>query len=243
MNRPLRPSRPFRSRGRPASGLNADWTESVVLRSYDSALTDPEPEAPSPADTVAQPGLPVLVRARVVPGWLVAAAVLLAAAATLVALLWWHHRSRVIEVTNRVLPAYPAGPDAAGCPTISRCQLQLDIGQPLGASARRLFPDAAVQLSESIVDVDTDRTVRTSIVLSDPSGVEVFASAQCVPGAAPLRARTASLPLVGPAQADFVAPGAAGCSVAVSAQIPDSVRVPLAQLKQLVDDPDVQLSP
>jgi hypothetical protein len=118
-----------------------------------------------------------------------------------------------------------------------------DLGQPLTEVARLLFPDATVLSSRSIVDSRSGRTVRTTIVLRAPSGLEVSASAQCVPGAGPVTGRAASLPAAGPAQADFVVAGEPGCSVAVAAQIPRTVPVPLAQLRQLADDPQVQLSP
>jgi hypothetical protein len=180
---------------------------------------------------------------RVVPAWLVTGMLLLACAASVAAALWWQHRSRVIEVTNRVQPYYSAGPDAAGCPILSRCRVTADLGQPLAVAARRLFPDATVLSSLSAVDSGSGRTVQTTIVLRAPSGLEVSATAQCVPGAGPISDRAAALPAAGPAQADFVVAGAPGCSVAVAAQIPRAVPVPLAELRQLARDPQVQLDP
>ena len=220
--------------GRPAR----DWTESVVIRSYEEPLAgaEPDPGRPPAAAAVIRPP-------AVVPAWLVVAALLLSAAACVAAALWWQHRSRVIVVTDRVRPYYTAGPDAAGCPNLSRCVVRADLGQPLSVLARQLFPDATVLSAVSVTRSDTGRTVRTSIVLRTPSGLEVSASAQCVPGAGPIDTRAASLPAAGPAQADFVVGGAPGCSVAVSAQIPRSVPVPLTQLRRLVADPEVQLSP
>lgn len=214
------------------------WTESVVIRSYEAPLADPDPALPFPPpaapDTPAPPP-------RAVPSWLVAAALVLACTACVAAALWWQHRSRVLEVTNRV-PAYStAGPDAAGCPVLSRCRVVPDLGQPLTVQARRLFPDATVLSSLSVVEPRSGLTVQTTVVLRAPSGLEVSASAQCVPGAGPVPGRAASLPAAGPAQADFVVPGAPGCSVAVSAQIPRAVPVPLAELRQLARDPQVQL--
>jgi hypothetical protein len=179
----------------------------------------------------------------VVPAWLVAAAVLLACSALVAAALWWQHRTRVIEVTHRVVPYYPAGPDALGCPTGIRCRVLGDAGQPLAVLARRLFPDATVLSSVAVTTADTGRTVQSTIVLRTPAGLELSALAQCVPGAGPVAARAASLPAVGPAQADFVVPGRPGCSVAVAAQIPRSVPVPLKQLRRLAADPDAQLRP
>jgi hypothetical protein len=212
------------------------WTESVVIRSYEVPLTDPDPTTFPPAAPVAPARLP-----RVLPAWLAAAALLLACAASVAAALWWQHRSRVTEVTNRVQSYYSAGPDAAGCPVLSRCRVAADLGQPLIVEARRLFPDATVLSSLSVIDNRGGRTVRTTVVLRAPSGLEVSASAQCVPGAGPITGRAGALPDVGPAQADFVVPGAPGCSVAVAAQIPRTVPVPLAQLRQLAQDPQVQL--
>jgi len=180
---------------------------------------------------------------RVVPAWLVAAALLLACAACAAATSWWQHRSRVIEVTSRVRPSYSAGPDAAGCPILLRCRVIADPSQPLATAARRLFPDATVLSSLSVVESGSGRTVQTTIVLRAPSGLEVSASAQCVPGAGPITGRAASLPATGPAQADFVVAGAPGCSVAVSAQIPRAAPVPLARLRQLARDPQAQLNP
>ncbi|MDQ1722199.1 MAG: hypothetical protein QOI26_1933 [Pseudonocardiales bacterium] len=216
-----------------------NWTDAVVIRSYDEGLADPEPAEAVP---VAEPAGPSGC-ARVVPAWLVAAAVLLACSASVAASLWWQHRSRIIEVTRRVQPYYTAGPDAIGCPNLSSCLVQADIGQPLNALARRLFPDATVLSSVSVADSDTGRTVQTTIVLATVSGVEVSANAQCVPGAGPISGRAASLPAAGPAQADFVVAGAPGCSVAVAAQIPRGTPVPLAQLERLAGDPRVQLRP
>ena len=97
--------------------------------------------------------------------------------------------------------------------------------------------------SLSVQRLDTDQTVRTTIVLHTPTGLQVSATAQCVPGAGPIPDRAALLPETGPAQADFVVAGAPGCSVAVAAQIPPSVPVPLAQLRQLAGDRQVQLRP
>ncbi len=182
-------------------------------------------------------------RPRVVPAWLVAVAVLLACSALVMAALWWQHRTRVIEVIHRVVPYTPAGPDAMGCPSGTRCQVLADAGQPLAVLARRLFPDATVVSSVAVVDAATGRPVQSTIVLLVPSGVEVSALAQCVPGAAPIPARAAPLPTVGPAQADFVVAGQQGCSVAVAAQIPQSVPVPLRLLQRLAGDPDAQLRP
>ncbi len=224
---------PHFSRHRPADDPEPDWTESVTFMSCDGV--------PVEAAEYGQRAAPTATRAvRVVPGWLVAVAALLAASATAAALLWWQHRSRVIVITHRVLPSYTA--DAAGCPTESRCQVRADTGQPIGATARRLFPDATVISSISVTDLGTGRTVWTTIMLRAPSGLEFSATAQCVPGGGPIPGRAAPLPLVGPAQADFVVPGRVGCSVAVSAQIPRSVPVPLAGLVQLAGDPAVQLS-
>jgi hypothetical protein len=177
----------------------------------------------------------------VVPTWLVAAAVLLACAALVTAALWWQYRTRVVEVTHRVVPYYPAGPDAMGCPSGVQCQVLSDAGQPLAVLARRLFPDATVLSSVSVTDAATGRAVQTTIVLRTPAGLELSALAQCVPGAGPIPIRAAPLPAVGPAQADFVVPGRPGCSVAVAAQIPRSVPVPLEQLRRLAADPDAQL--
>ena len=146
-------------------------------------------------------------------------------------------------VTNRVQPYYSAGSDAAGCPILSRCRVVPDLAQPLTGVARQLFPNATVLSLVSVVESRGGRTVQTSIVLRTPSGIEVSASAQCVPGAGPVTTRAASLPAAGPAQADFVVAGAPGCSVAVAAQIPRAVPVPLAQLQQLAADPQVQLDP
>jgi hypothetical protein len=207
------------------------WDEQVVIRSVESRPADPlTPLAPA-----AQP--------RVAPPWLVAVALLLACAATASAALWWQHRSRIIEVTRHVQPYYTAGADAAGCPIPSRCRVTADLGQPLTVLARRLFPRATVLSSLSVVEVRSDRTVRAAVVLLTPSGLEVAASTQCIPGAGPIPGRAAALPAVGPAQADFVVAGAPGCSVAVAAQIPRSVPVPLAELRQLADDPKSQLTP
>lgn len=219
--------------GRPAP----DWTESVVLRSYDSSLAAPEPPA-----ALEQPGRDQPpARSRVVPAWLVAVALVVAGCATVAASLWWQHQSRTILVTKRVVPSHAAGADALGCPHLASCRVRADLGQPLGSTARRLFPDATVVSSVSVVESDTGQTVLTTIVLHVRSGVEVSATAQCVPDGDPIPGRAAALPTVGPAQADFVVAGSAGCSVAVSAQIPRSVAVPLTQLLKLATDPSVQL--
>jgi hypothetical protein len=214
-----------------------NWTESVVLRSSEGPLSDPDPMAQAEHEMPADRALTT----RVIPAWLVAAALLLACAASVATALWWQQRSRIIEVTERVQPYYSAGPDAAGCPTLSRCQVKADVGQPLNVLARQLFPAATVLSSLSTVLSDTGQTVQTSIVLDDPSGIEVSAVAQCVPGAGPIPGRAAPLPAAGPAQADFVVAGSPGCSVAVSAQIPRAVAVPVTQLQTLVTDPGVQL--
>ncbi|MEO7260568.1 MAG: hypothetical protein ABI047_04835 [Jatrophihabitantaceae bacterium] len=213
-----------------------DRIEPVTIGSYDGALAEPEPVEAFPS--AKPPGRP-----WVVPAWLVAAAMLLACSASVAAALWFQHRSRVIEVINLVQPDYPAGSDAIGCPNLSSCQVQADIGQPLNALARQLFPDTTVLSSVSVTESTTGRTVRTSIVLRSRSGLEVSASAQCVPGAGPVPGRAAPLPTAGPAQADFVSAGAPGCSVAVAARIPRAAPVPLAALRRLAGDPRVQLSP
>jgi hypothetical protein len=214
-----------------------NWAESVVISSSEGPLADPDPtaEPQPPADRTFIP--------RVVPAWLVLAALLSACAASVTTALWWQHRSRVIEVTRQVPSYYSAGPDAAGCPNLLSCQVQADIGQPLNMLARLLFPDATVLSSVTVVRSDTGRTVQTTIVLATRSGIEVSAVAQCVPGAGPISGRVAPLPTVGPAQADYVVPGAPGCSVAVAAQIPRAVRVPVEQLQRLAAGQDVQLDP
>jgi hypothetical protein len=94
-----------------------------------------------------------------------------------------------------------------------------------------------------VVESGSGRTVQTTIVLRTLSGLEVSANAQCVPGAGPITGRAEPLPAAGPAQADFVVAGAPGCSVAVAAQIPRGAPVPLAELRQLARDPQVQLDP
>jgi hypothetical protein len=224
-----------RQTGRPAR----NWTESVVIRTSEGPLSDPDPagelQTPTLADPAGRPG--------VVPGWLVTAALLTACVTSVATALWWHHRSRIIEVTRRIPSYYSAGPDAAGCPNLLNCQVRADVGQPLNLLARRLFPDATVLSSVSVVRSDTGRTVQTSIVLGTRYGIEVSAIAQCVPGAGPASGRAAPLPAAGPAQADYVVAGAPGCSVAVAAQIPRAVPVPVEQLQRLAADPDVQLDP
>jgi hypothetical protein len=215
-----------------------DWTESVVLHSYENALADPEPPPAAELAEATQSPVPP----RIVPSWLVALAVLVACGATVAASLWWQFRSRTIVVTNRVLPSYAAGADAFGCPNLSSCDVRAGIAQPLSTAARRLFPNAMVISSVSVVDSDTGRTVQTAIVLHARSGVEVSATAQCLPDGGPIPGRAAALPQVGPAQADFVVAGKPGCNVAVSAQIPRSVRVPVTELLKLATDPSVQLS-
>lgn len=217
--------------GQPADA-GQHWSDEVILGA------DPLGAQPATRGTGAAAGPP-----RPVPSWLVAAAVLLACAAVLAAGLWWQHRSRVIEVTRQIRSYVPAGPDAAGCPAGSHCQPRADLGQPVNVLARRLFPDATVLSSTSVTDPETGRTVQASVVLRTPSGLLVSATAQCVPGAAPIPSRAAALPATGPAQADFVVPGAPGCSVAVAAQVPRGVPVPLGLLRRLADDPGVQLSP
>jgi hypothetical protein len=203
------------------------WADEIAIWSDDGGPTDPGTGAAS------QP--------TVVPAWLVTAAVLLACSALVAAALWWQHRTRVVEVTHRVVPYSPAGPDAMGCPSGVQCQVLADAGQPLAVLARQLFPDATVLSSVSVTNAATGRTVQTTIVLRTPAGVELSALTQCVPGAGPIPTRAAPLPAVGPAQADFVVAGRPGCSVAVAAQIPRSVPVPLRQLQQLATDPDAQL--
>jgi hypothetical protein len=202
------------------------WADEVILGA----------DTPPVANPAARPPRPV-------PSWLVVAAVLLAGAAVLAAGLWWQHRSRVIEVTRQIRSYVPAGPDAAGCPAGSHCQQRTDFGQRVNELTRQLFPDATVLSSTSVTSPETGRMVQASVVLRTPAGVLVSAVAQCVPGAAPIPPRAAPLPAVGPAQADFVVPGAAGCSVAVAAQVPRGVPVPLSLLRRLAEDPGVQLSP
>ncbi|HEX8768173.1 MAG TPA: hypothetical protein VF714_07370 [Jatrophihabitans sp.] len=216
------------------------WTESVVIRSYEAPLADPDPAMPLPP--LPAPVGPLRLP-RVVPAWMVVAALLLACAAAGTAALWWQHRSRVVEVTNRMQAYYTTGPDAAGCPNLTRCQVRVDPGQPLAALARRLFPDATVLSAVAVTDTRTGRTVHSTVVLRAPSGLEVSATAQCVPGAGPIPGRVEPLPQMGPAQADFVVAGAPGCSVAVAAQIPRAVRVPLVELRQLAVDRQAQLDP
>jgi hypothetical protein len=221
-----------------------DAIEPVLVRFAESQPADPGTADPGTTDPdPIDPRAGHLRAPRVVPAWLVAAALLLACAASVAAALWWQHRSRVIEVTNRIQPYYSAGPDAAGCPILSRCLVSTDLSQPLAVAARRLFPDATVLSSLTVVESGSGRTVQTTIVLHAPSGLGVSATAQCVPGAGPISDRAASLPVAGPAQADFVVAGAPGCSVAVAAQIPRTVPVPLAELRQLARDPQVQLDP
>ncbi|HST48370.1 hypothetical protein [Jatrophihabitans sp.] len=214
---------------RPA-GTDHSWADEMVLFSGEQPVAGPRAGTPA--------GPP-----RLVPTWLVAGAVLLACVAVALAALWWQHRSRVIEVTRQIRPYLPAGPDAAGCPSGSHCQVRSDFGQSLSVQARRLFPDATVLSSVSVTSRETGQTVQTTIVLQTPSGLEVSATAQCVPGAAPIPPRAAPLPVVGPAQADFVVPGTPGCSVAVTAQVPRAVPVPAVLLERLAGDPQVQLGP
>jgi hypothetical protein len=216
---------------RPADLPQPDWDDDIAIEFDD--------RAPAASWSGAAPVSPA--QPTVVPTWLVAAAVLLSCAALVVAALWWQHRTRVIEVTHRVVPYFPAGPDAMGCPRGVQCQVLADAGQPLTVLARRLFPDATVLSSVSVTDAATGRAVQTTIVLRTPAGLEISALAQCVPGAGPVANRAAPLPTVGPAQADFVVAGRPGCSVAVAAQIPRSVLVPVPQLQQLAADPDAQL--
>jgi hypothetical protein len=219
--------------GRRSSRPPTSWADEIAIRPDDGASPVAGAGGPPPSGS----------RPRVVPPWQVAVAILLACSALVIAALWWQHRTRVIELTHRVVPYTPAGPDAMGCPSGTRCQVLADAGQPLAVLARRLFPDATVVSSVAVVDAATGRTVQSTIVLRTPSGVEVSALAQCVPGAAPIPARAAPLPTVGPAQADFVVAGQPGCSVAVAAQIPQSVPVPLRLLRRLASDPDAQLRP
>lgn len=225
-----------------------EQTGPALISSDDGAPFDPRPIDLRPVDpssgaTYAQAASGASEPPRVAPAWLVAVAALLACSAIVASSMWWQHRSRVVEVTHQVKPSYPAGPDSIGCPNLSRCQVRADLGHPLNALARQLFPDATVLSSVSVAESDTGRTVRTTIVLRTPSGVVVSAGAQCVPGAGPVPGRFGSLPAAGPAQADFVVAGAAGCSVAVAARIPRAAPVPLAELQRLARDPGVQLRP
>lgn len=205
-----------------------------------------DPEAAAPGDPEAGGANPAAAagpsgRSRMVPAWLVAVALLLACSASAAAALWWQHRSRVIEVTNLVRPDYPVGSDSSGCPNLSSCQVQVSVSQPLNTLARRLFPDSTVLSSVAVSETTTGRVVRTAIVLRTGSGIVVSAEALCVPGAGLVPGRAGSLPSVGPAQADLVVTGDPGCSVAVAAQIPRAVPVPLAELQQLAGDPTGQL--
>jgi hypothetical protein len=222
--------RPQPRDARHPAGAGDSWADEVVIPSRE------QPAGSRPAGGSGPPP-------RLVPAWLVAVAMLLACSALASAALWWQQRSRVIEVTRQVRSYLPAGPDPAGCPTGSHCQVRSDLGQPLGVLARRLFPDATVLSSVSVTSAESGRTVQATIVLRAPSGLEVSAIAQCVPGAAPIPSRAAPLPPVGPAQADFVVPGGPGCSVSVTAQVPRSVPVPAALLERLAGDPQVQLGP
>ncbi len=213
--------------GRRGGRQQPSWTDEIAIGSDDGAPTDP--------------GTGAATQPAVVPAWLVTAAVLLACSALVAAALWWQHRTRVVEVTHRVVPYSPAGPDAMGCPSGVQCRVLADAGQPLAVLARQLFPAATVLSSVSVANAAPGRTVQTPIVLRTPAGLELSALAQCVPGAGPIPTRAAPLPALGPAQADFVVAGRPGCSVAVAAQIPRSVPVPLTQLRQLATDPDAQL--
>lgn len=231
-----------RRSARTASRSLPDWTDSVVILTGTSALEDSDSHSDVATATLADPLSPARLpsRTRPVAGWLAPVAAVLAALATVVSLLWWQHRSRVIM---RSTEAPAAAADAAGCPTSDRCELQFDVLQPIGAAARRLFPYAAVLSSVSVTDAGSGRTVQTTIVLSETSGIVVSASAQCIPGGGAVPSRTAALPAYGPAQADFVVAGRPGCSVAVAAQVPRAVPVPVAALQRLAEDPAAQLVP
>lgn len=220
-----------------------DPTAPVLIECYDEALDDPE-AVDADLDTVGgRRAAGPSGRPRVVPAWLVTAAVLLACSAGVAAALWWQHRSRVIEVINLVRPAYPVGPDSSGCPNLSSCQVHASVSQPLNTLARRLFPDSTVLSSVTVTETATGRPVRTAIALRTGAGIVVSAEALCVPGAGLVPGRTASPPSVGPAEVDLVVTGDPGCTVAVAAQVPRAVPVPLDELRRLAGDPTGQLRP
>jgi len=210
------------------SRRDRDWLDDIRLTVPD------ETGSPAPGRP-AGPPLP----AR----WAAALAVVALVAAGGAGALLKQRRGQVRTVST-VRYLYPRGVDLTGCPRGDNCVPLEGPGSALADRLPAALRGATVQAESSLFDASTSRTIRTEQVLA-VGRLTVTVTAQCVAGAPAVRDR--DLPPVpgdGRATAAVVRAGRQpGCSVAVVADAPAGAALPLAAVRELAGDPDLQLSP
>lgn len=168
-------------------------------------------------------------------------AVVVAVVALVLAVVALAVRSRT-DTTTEHLPAPVArGVDASGCPIGGSCEVSGDPDPPLTELIERSVPSLNAIVSESVGDVPTTLTYRTTVVALQRGGGTITVYAQCVPRGTPVPPRADPLPAVGPADAAIVVPGERGCSVAVAVHTPAGMPVPLDAVRQIAQLTAVQL--
>jgi hypothetical protein len=150
-------------------------------------------------------------------------------------------RSRTITTTDHMPASVARGVDAAGCPIGGSCQATADPDPSLTELIERSVPSLSAIVSESVGDVPTTLTYRTTVVALQRDGGTIAVSAQCVPRGAPVPPRDDPLPAVGPADAATVVPGERGCSVAVVVHTPAGMPVPVEAARRIAQLTSVQL--
>lgn len=143
--------------------------------------------------------------------------------------------------------------DAAGCPAAVKCVVERVNGSALAAAFGRAFPTGHVESVQQTARAEAlDRPYRVSLIARVDTGA-VRATAQCVPGSAPV---TANVTSIADSRRDFSGntiiyarhvairtPGASGCSVyvQVDTEAHGDDLAPEAAARRLAGDPTVQL--
>ncbi|MGI8666117.1 MAG: hypothetical protein ACR2N4_08820 [Jatrophihabitans sp.] len=169
----------------------------------------------------------------------------LALLAAVTAGIGYHQRGRPV-ISTRVLPASPgqATADLTGCPVGGQCSYGSIPADEFPTTLARLFPAMTPTPMTVVYDAAGATDYRRSLAFSTPSGIHVTIESDYRPDAPAVSAHVSTpIPQQGPADLVLVQPGSrAGDSVAVLAHVPAGVPVPIAELRLLVADPDLQLA-
>jgi len=194
------------------------------MSEHDEIRLDGLPPATPPPPT--GPGLPVR--------WCLLLAVLAVLAAAAGGGLLSYRRAQVRQVTE--VRYRQSAADLTGCPQGDNCVPLAGPGEVLTLPAG--LAGAGLVTDSSLLDASSSRTIRTvQLYRRGPVAFEVIA--QCVAGAGPV----ADSESTSATAFSVVRPGhRPGCSVAVQGQAPAGVPLPVAALRELAADPDLQLA-
>lgn len=175
--------------------------------------------------------------------WCVTAAAL-AVVVLLAALAVFYQRSQPI-VTRTVASQGQATQNLTGCPVLATCGKLDDVRPSLLIVAEQYLPGSEQLRLETAYDESSTISYRSTVVLRTPGGVTVSIVASFDPRGIRVGRWSSSVPSTGPAEITLVTPGyyTPGTSLAVTAQVPAGVAVPVTALRKLAADPSLQLEP